>query len=249
MIFNGIVTNNKAKIIIRGLCDASNFTINPTERELEMGDSTGIALNSLITDATIDNLSITDNGIDVKNQFIKHTGASTTWSRYATSYTTSGTVNNSNKASNPIKVGADTTTTQTGNMYANSGSTAYIDYSFDWSALNDGVVIDSMTLTVKGHRESTTTDATHVAKLQVFCNGVAKSQAIEFTQTTDEVITVPFTGYSMTVAELKQSILRFTVAYYGGNLTGITWTINYTPLSYWSYSLNNITENHTIVIS
>lgn len=249
MIFNEIITDNKAKVIIRGSCNTNNFILSPVELETEMGKNIKIYLNSLVENATIDNLNITDNGISVKNSFIKQTEVLNTKTKKAISYITSGSLSNSSYASSPINVGSDTTTTTTGNIYSSSGTTGYINYGFDFSDLMDNVIIKNLTLTVKGHRENTTIDSTHMAKLQVFCNGVEKSQAIEFTKTTDEVITVPFTGYSMTVSELKQCILRFSIAHYGGRLTGITWSVDYMPLSFWEYSLNNIDKNHTIVVS
>ena len=56
-----------------------------------------------------------------------------------------------------------------------------------------------------------------------------------------------------TRAELQNAKLRFTVAYYGGWLGGVTWTVNYTVPSvnpyYWTYSLSNVAANHTIIIS
>lgn len=146
-----------------------------------------------------------------------------TISKYPASYTTSGSISGTGYQ-NAIGKGADTAAVS-GNDYASSwGSTATIDYSFDFSEIPDTATIKSMTLQAKGHCESTSSSK---AELRVYSGSTAKSAAISFTSTSAQTLTIDFTGYTMTVAELKAAVLRFTIGYYGGLVNGATWTVTY----------------------
>ena len=148
-----------------------------------------------------------------------------TISKYPASYYTYGSINGT-RYQNAIGKGADTTAAN-GNDYASSsGSTAYIDYSFDFSEIPDTATIKSMTLQAKGHCESTS-QSSEKAELRVYVGTTAKSAAISFTSTSAQTLTIDFTGYTMTVAELKAAVLRFTIGYYGGLVNGATWTVTY----------------------
>lgn len=148
-----------------------------------------------------------------------------TISKYPASYTTSGSINGT-KYQNAIGKGADTTAVS-GNDYASSsGSTAYINYAFDFSEIPSDATIKSMTLQAKGHAESTSSSS-RKSELQVYSGSTAKSAAVSFTSTSAQTLTIDFTGYTMTVAELKAAVLRFTIGYYGGLVNGATWEVTY----------------------
>ena len=148
-----------------------------------------------------------------------------TISKYPASYTTSGSISGT-RYKNAIGNGADTAAAS-GNDYASSsGSTASINYAFDFSEIPSTATIKSMTLQVKGHCESTSSSS-EKAELRVYIGYTPKSAAISFTSTSAQTLTIDFTGYTMTVAELKAAVLRFTIGYYGGLVNGATWTVTY----------------------
>jgi hypothetical protein len=74
--------------------------------------------------------------------------------RYPASYSTSGSISGSNYTY-CIGKGSDTSSSS-GNDYASggSGSTAYINYSFDFSDIPEDATIDSVSVKVKGHCEN-----------------------------------------------------------------------------------------------
>lgn len=140
---------------------------------------------------------------------------------YPTSYATSGTISGTNYK-NAIGKGSDASG-KTGNDYAkNSGSTATIDYSFDFSAIPSNAEVESVSCTVKGHCENASKST---AKLRLYAGSTAKGSESSFTSTSDKVVTMS-TG-TWTLDEVKNMKLRFTIGYYGGLVTGATVTVVY----------------------
>ena len=148
-----------------------------------------------------------------------------TISKYPASYTTSGSIQGT-RYQNAIGKGADTAAVSGNDYSKSSSSTASINYAFDFSEIPDTATIKSMTLQAKGHCESTS-QSSEKAELQVYSGNTAKSAAISFTSTSAQTLTIDFTGYTFTVAELKAAVLRFTIGYYGGLVNGATWTVTY----------------------
>lgn len=137
------------------------------------------------------------------------------------SYTTSGSISGTNYK-NAIGKGSDTAAVS-GNDYASSsGSTAYIEYKFDFSAIPSAAQVLSLTCTVKGHLENTSRST---AKLQLYYGSTAKGSASSFTTTSAQILTL--TPGSWTRAELSNLRLRFTIGYYGGLVNGATITVAY----------------------
>lgn len=147
-----------------------------------------------------------------------------TISKYPASYTTSGSISGT-RYKNAIGKGADTAAVS-GNDYASSsGSTAYINYAFDFSEIPDNAVIKSMSVSVKGHRESTSQGT---AALVVYHTGTNHdySAVANFTSTSQEVLKMNIKELP-TRQDLRQMVLRFTIGYYGGLVNGATWTVTY----------------------
>lgn len=196
-----------------------------------------------VTADTLEGITVTDNGTDVTSQFVR--GVDETISRTAESETHSSIQSGSSYASYAVGHTAENPYYSTSNMYASN--TGHVDYSFDFSDIPSGATISSVSVKVAGHRESSTTDSTHIANVQLMSGNTNKGDDQDFTSTSNHVITLSNPG-TWTRAELQNAKLRFTVGYYGGLVTGITWNVTY-ELSGYSYTISNITTNHVIVVS
>ena len=201
-------------------------------------------------DVTADtpNLVATDNGVDVTSK-LKETPAVATVLAVPASYTTNGSISGT-YYQNAVGKGSDTDAT-TGNSYCGSyGGTAYVEYSFDLSAVPTGATISSVTCSAKGHCESTSSTY-EVSKVQLYSGDTAKGDEASFTSTTDTVVEVG-SGSAWTRDELDSLVLRYTLGYYGGNMSGATVTVAYeiesSGYNYY-YTISNVAEDHTIVIS
>lgn len=220
--------------------------------------------------ASIQNIKVEDNGVDVTDTLVQHaentddtisqipssnfdTGFSSTNAEfYKSQYETGSSrleyaIGYSAESPNPVS--------DTGYTYVkdnnNNTATGWIIYNFDFSNIPSNATIQSITVKVYGARESSTTDSTHMAKLGVYSGTTLKGSEQEFTSTNNSIVTLNNVG-TWTREELQQAKLRFTVAYYGGRIFGATWTVEYTvPTTnpyYWTYTLNNVSADHQIII-
>lgn len=228
----------------------SGVTATPSTQEIFQGESGTVRIDA----NSLDDLAITDNDSDISNSLVRHnieTGG--TISKTAESYTTSGSATNSTYFSYPVGYTAENPHTYSSNIYASSnGSTAYAIYSFDFSDIPSNATITSVEVKCCGKRENSSTDSTHKAAIGLYANTTLKSTEQEFTSTSQQTITISNPG-TWTRAELQSAKLRFTVAYYGGQLYGITWNVTYTVPSsgsdyYWTYTISNIAIDHVVLI-
>lgn len=196
----------------------------------------------VVTASSLDGITVTDNGTDVTAQFVQ--GGSDTINAYPESYTTSGSISGTTYQQ-CIGHGSDYTGVS-GNDYASSsGSNAYIDYSFDFSEIPAGASIQAVSVQVCGHCESTSSSS-EVATLRLYSGSTAKGSESEFESTSNEVVTM--TTGTWTRDELQSATLRFTIGYYGGAVSGCTWTVEY-ELSGYVYTIANVTADHAIVVA
>lgn len=206
--------------------------------------------NSFRLDITSETQSLTvlDNGEDVTSQIIE-TPAVAEITAVPASYATNGNIRGTYYQS-AIGKGSDADATTGNNYCSSSGSTAYIDYSFDVSSVPAGATISSVTCAVKGHCESTSSSS-EKATIQLYSGSTAKGDSADFTSTSDSVIEIG-SGSSWTRDELDSLTLRFTIGYYGGNVSGATLTVNYeiesSGYNYY-YKIDNITADHTITVT
>lgn len=209
---------------------------------------------------TLSGLTITDNGVDVTNQFTQQTGGTLSevpGSHFTTGfssssgnfYQNSSTISTSwleyaigHSAESPYS------TSNTSNTYVKpEGSTGWINYEFDFSAIPLDATINSVSVAVYGAREDSSIDTSHVARFQCYSGSTAKGSIQNFTSTSNSKVTVTDVG-TWTVAELHNAILRFELGYYGGRMLGITWTVTYTVSGY-VYTITAIAANHTIIVT
>ena len=233
---------------IAATSNVSGTTVEPATQDILEGRNTSV----FIYTNSIDDLEITDNNIDILEDLIQHqTPTGGTFSAVPVSYTTSGSISGT-KYQATVGCGVDNPSSQSGNDYCGSnGSTATIYYHFNFNDIPDNATITSMTVQAYGHLESTS-QSSEVARLNTYHGTTAKGTNTEYTSTSNQTITIP--AGSWTVAELKDDArVGFTIGYYGGLTTGITWTVEYSLPStgypyYWEYQLTNITTDHAILI-
>ncbi len=223
------------------ISNLTSATVTASASSVEAGGSV-----SIISD-TLTGITVTDNGVNVTNRFVQ--GTSGTASSVPTSYTAGGSINGTNYQS-PIGKGSDTPN-RTGNDYfstvqGGSGST-YIDYHFDFSDIPEGATIISMSVTVKGHCESTS-ESREISRVQCYTGTTAKGSYVDMTDsTTDRVYTISNTG-TWTRAELDDARIKHTIGVYGGLMSGATWAVTY-ELDGYVYTITNVVADHAIVVT
>jgi len=222
------------------ISNSTSATITASETHPLEGTDVEIIAN------TLSGLTVKDNGVDVTSQFVQ--GLSDTVSAVPGSYQTGGSINGTNYQST-IGKGSDTAN-RTGNDYfstsqGGSGST-WIDYYFDFSDIPTGASILSVSLTVKGHCESTS-QSREISRVQAYAGTTAKGSYTDMTDsTTDKVYTLSVGSW--TAAELHEAKLRHTIGVYGGLVSGATWTVTYEIEGY-VYTISNVVADHTIVVT
>lgn len=222
------------------ISNSTSATVTASESSVADGDSVEI-----FTD-TISGITIKDNGTDITSQFEARTGA--TISTVPGSYDTGGSINGTNYKSTIGK--GSNTSNRTGNDYfstsqGGSGST-WIDYFFDFSMIPSDATIDSVSVTVKGHCESTS-ESREISRVQAYSGTTAKGSYTDMTDsTTDKVYTMSVGTWTAT--ELHSAKLRHTIGVYGGLVSGATWTVTYTVSGY-QYKISNVSADHTIVVA
>lgn len=220
--------------------NSTGATVTANPSVVESGGSSTILAD------TLTGITVTDNGVDVTSQFV--TGLTGSVSSVPQSYDTGGSINGTNYQST-IGKGSDTAN-RTGNDYfstsqGGSGST-WIDYYFDFSDIPAGATILSVSLTVKGHCESTS-ESREISRVQAYTGTTAKGSYTDMTDsTTDKVYTVSIGTW--TRDELQSAKIRHTIGVYGGLVSGATWTATYEEDGY-VYTITNVSGNHTVVVA
>lgn len=225
------------------------ITATPATQDVMSGGDAELIVIEGISD--ISEIKVLDNNVDVTDQLVrKEYSTGGTIERYPASYMTSGSISGT-RYQGTIGKSVDNPSSQTGNDYAtSSGSTANINYAFDFSDIPSNATITDMTVTVRGHLESTS-QSNEVAQLQLYSGSTAKGSQSSFTSTSNSNIVM--TPGTWTRAELDNAILRFTIGYYGGLVVGVTWEVTYAMPSsesqyYYEYSLTNVNADHVITV-
>lgn len=227
----------------------SSATASPSTQELMAGETAIVRIDA----KDLTGLLVTDNDTDITEQLEQHllpTGGEL--EKYPESYTTSGIQSGEQYAAYCIGHSAEDPYSSSSNMYASRNENGYTEYSFDFSDIPENATITNVSITVNGHRESSTVSSTYVSRVQAYSGSSAKGEYYEFSSTSNETHTLENTG-SWTRSELQNAKLRHTVGYYGGLVCGVTWSVTYDVpstgnLYYWTYTITNIGVDHTILI-
>lgn len=227
---------------------AAGSTVDPATQEIMEGETAVVRLDIPV----LGDVDVTDNNVDIKSLLEMHeVETNGTIEAVPQSYVTSGSISGTRYQST-VGCGIDNPSSQTGNDYASSsGNTAIIYYTFDFSDIPDNATITNMTVQAYGHLESTSSSSER-ADLNVYSGTTAKGTTTSFTSTSNRTLTIPAGNW--TVSELKNDPrVGFTIGYYGGLVTGITWTIDYTVPNtdndyYYTYTLTNVSADHAILV-
>lgn len=187
-----------------------------------------------------DTVTATQDGTDITGQLVAH-GAGSTISAVPDDVSTHSISSGSSYASYAVGHSAESPSSSgtSSNMYASSGSTGYAEYTFDFSSIPSGAVIEDITVTCYGHRESSTIDSTHVSRVTIYNGSTAISEDVDFPSTSNSTITViPDTMPS----SMSNVTVRHTVGYYGGLVLGITFEVTYSTGS----GIDHYTYTYTV---
>lgn len=227
---------------ITAASSVTGVTASPSTQDIMAGESATVIIDG-VTD--LNDIKVEDNDVDVTNQLEEHTISGGTIERYPASYTTSGSISGTRYQST-IGCSVENPSSQSGSDYS-SGSSANIDYAFDFSDIPEGAIIESVSVVVRGHLESTS-NSSERAELQLYSGNTSKGSMSEFTSTSNQNITM--TPGTWTREDLQNAKLRFTIGYYGGLVVGVTWTVTYSIAisHYYTYTLSNLNNDHVILI-
>lgn len=239
---------NGTAYTINATSNIDSVTVEPATQEILNGNDGLITIYA----NSLDDITVLDNDIDVTNNLIQKTmPTGGTIAAVPASYTTSGSISGTRYQST-VGHGVDNPSSQTGNDYCgSSGSSATIYYRFNFDDIPDNATITSMTVQAYGHLENVGYSS-EIAELNTYYGTTAKGTQVSYTAASSQLITI--NPGSWTVAELKSDArVGFTIGYYGGLTTGITWTVEYSVPSsgneyYWEYPINNISIDHIIII-
>lgn len=186
-----------------------------------------------------DTVTATRDGTDITSQLVAH-GVGTDASLTPDDVTTSGIQSGSSYAEYAVGHSAESPSSSGSgqNMYAPSGSTGYASYSFDFSSIPSGAVIEDIEVRCYGHRESSTISSTYVSKCGIYNGSNLISEYEEFPSTSDSIITLTPTTMP-TRADLDNVVIRHYVGYYGGLVRGITFAVTYstgTRIDHYTYT-------------
>lgn len=254
---------------ITATSDTSLATVTPSSQEIFEGESGTVVIN---TD-NVGDIVVEDNGVDVTDQLVvkQETGVTINAvpeNNYTTDFSSNGAAfyNQSNtgtssiarlldcigySAESPNMTNASSTQRWTyvkdGN---NNTSTGWINYKFDFSDIPSYATIVSVSVKCYGARESSSTSSQYKATIGLYANNTLKATQ-EITSTTNGIVTIANPG-TWTRNELQDATFRFTVAYYGGWIGGISWTVIYKVSEsdyYYEYTVSSISADHNIVVS
>lgn len=224
-------------------------TISPSgTHTMYDGDEYELTITPTDKSATV---TVTKNGTDVSSQLVAH-GAGATVSLVPDDVTTSGIQSGSSYAEYAVGHSAESPSSSgsSSNMYASSYSTGYAAYTFDFSGIPSGAVIEEMEVRCYGHRESATIDSSHVSQCVLYSGSTAISDEVDFPSTSNTLITLTPSG-TVTRSQLNNFAVRHYVGYYGGLVLGITVEVTYSTgsgLDHYTYT-TTISGNMTIAVT
>lgn len=247
--------------IISTLSTNSVDSINPAGlTQLLGGNDYELTINA----SDIDDFKVEDNGVDVTSSLVRHnTVAGTqTFTGIPTSFdSTNSTYDSIYTGTTDNGLTAHTDTNRIC-VYSNTGSgvASYLYYNFDCSSIPANATITSVTcIATASVYQASTYFSTY--DLQLCTGTTAKGTATTITGSGSTSATHNINGGSWTRAELDNIKIRERVVRGTSNTTsqasfsfwGATLTVQYTlPAEnpyYWTYSLTNISADHTIIIS
>lgn len=196
-----------------------------------------------------DTVTATKNGVDITSQLVAH-GAGSTITATPADVTTSSVQSGSSYAEYAVGHSAESPSSSgtSSNMYASSGSTGYAEYTFDFSSIPSGAVIEDIEVRCYGHRENSSIDSTHVSQCAIYNGSTAISDAEDFPSTSNSIITL--TPNTMP-SSMDDVTVRHFVGYYGGLVLGISFDVTYSTgsgIDHYTYTFT-VSGDATIAVT
>lgn len=214
----------------------------------------GYEAEYFISSEYFDRIYLKDNGVIVNDSIEHHYEHDDgTTNTVLGNYTlVSGSFNGSGATFFSGLVGqGENASTTTSNYYSSgSGSIVVFNYDLTFTNIPSDAIITRLYVRVNGHAESTSNSSEYMCA-QLVIGDTAISDELNFkdvgtsnsTQTI-EATTIP------TVVQLSNLKLKCRLGYYGGAINGATCYIEYyTEDEHYSYTISNISETHTLVLS
>lgn len=225
--------------------------------------SSGGSYELRIDASDISNIRVVDNGVDVTSSLTEHVSQviQGTFSGVPSSYDSVNSKTpgfNSGYGSANGLTDADSTTRATFSSYTQANSETCVYYNFDCSSIPENAIIDSIDCEFK----ATISSAYFATRIAQLCCGTTKKGS----PTTVTNYSTQNTVYKQTMSDcgtwtrselddikiLIQAIRgtstnNFNPSFFGATLN-ISYHIPITNPYYWTYSLTNINDDHTIII-
>ena len=232
-----------------------NGTIDPTGTQTYY-DGDVYALK-ITPDNTSDEVTVTNNNVDVTNQLVPHymPGETTSKSAVLGTYSlVSGGFNGSGASYFQGLVGKGHTASTTTSNYYSSGSSvqAIFHYAISFNNIPSDAIITRLYMMASGHAESTSNSSEYMC-VQLKSGSTELSEQFNFKDTgstsnstqTIEATTLP------TVAQLSNLVVECTLGYYGGAINGVTVYVEYaeptSDVEYYTYSFE-VNGDSTIAV-
>lgn len=215
-----------------------------------------------IDGASIDDISVEDNGTDITSSLVRHTNTpgSQTFTGIPTSFDSANSsydgIYNSNNPENGLTA-YNSSTRCCAYVAQTAYATAKLTYNFDCSSIPANAIITSVTC-LAGAACYSNGQYFDTKTLQLYSGSTAKGSAVTITGSGGTSATHTINGGSWTRNELNNIKIVAAIAR-GSDTTqasfsffGATLTVEYTlPAEnqyYWTYSLSNVQADHTIII-
>lgn len=227
--------------------NSTSATVSVSDSQPLEGSDVTVSIN------TLTGLTVTDNGVDVTNQFTA-SYPETSASRVLGDFTlVSGSFNSGQSwFQGIVGNGADTTETTTSNYYSGSSSTTAV-FTYDMGMeIPSNAEVTRLWCEVSGHAESTS-QASEYMCAQLISGSTNLSDELNFKNigTSNSIQTIEATTLP-TVAQLAVMKLQCRLGYYGGAINGATVHVEYEvpgqTIDHYEYVIQNVTADHAIVV-
>ena len=245
-------TFNGVAYVITASSSEVAVTVDPASQDVMPGEAAEIVFNC----SDITGYEVTDNNVDVSSQLVRHTMPSGgTVDRDLGSYTlVSGGFNGSGASyfQGLVGKGIDNTKTTSNYYSSGSGTIAVFTYDMSFTDIPSNATITRVWCEVNGHAESTSNSSEYMCA-QLISGNTDLSEELNFKSigTSNSTQTLEATPVP-TVAQLEEMKLQCRLGYYGGAINGATAYVTYTVPSgnpyYWTYTISNVSADHTILV-
>ncbi len=230
----------------------SGITVEPATQEKMNGDSATVSIYA----SSLEDVSITDNNIDITDHLEQHTiPTEASVNRDLGSYTLiSGGFNDQGASYFQGLVGKGVNGSKTTSNYYSSGNgtIAVFTYDMSFTDIPSNATITSVYCEVNGHAESTSNNNEYMC-VRLISGNTNLTDELNFKRVGTSNSTQTLTCNTLpTISQLASMKLQCRLGYYGGAINGATCYVEYDiPGSggyYWTYTIEDLSADHIILI-